>query len=267
MAGEGALLRSAREEKGWTYHDVEEILKIRVRYLEALENEEYSIIPGNTYSKGFLRTYAKHLGLNPQEIIDLYNSSLQIESTPDTNKPLTPIQSTPIWFKPIVLVVMALIAAVIVIGITYYSKLNNNPPIGDFTPAPLPTTPQTQAPPDDGQKPSGTSESPTAPESPADKEDSPEDQPPIIYEGIVVELTFQEDCWLKVRVDGEIVQDGMSGSGTVKVFQGTKRIEFLTIGNAGGVTMKLNGKVLPPLGASREVIRNYVVTEETVENL
>ncbi len=73
MAGEGLNMRKAREEKGWSHHDVEDAIKIRVRYLEALENEQYDVLPGPTYSKGFLRTYARHLGLNSDEIINLYN--------------------------------------------------------------------------------------------------------------------------------------------------------------------------------------------------
>jgi cytoskeletal protein RodZ len=143
MAGEGAILRQAREEKGWSYRDIEESIKIRVRYLEALEKEEYDILPGTTYVKGFLRSYSKHLGLNPEEIISLYNSSKEKEPSPQLHAPLTPIQSTPVWFKPIVVIVMALFAASIVLGITYLSKMNENPQISQYTPTPLPTAPET----------------------------------------------------------------------------------------------------------------------------
>lgn len=250
MAGEGIILQKAREEKSWTFHDVEDSIKIRVRYLEALEKEEYHILPGNTYTKGFLRTYAKHLGLNSEEIISLYKSSLE-DPTPEVHTPLTPIQSTPVWFKPTVLVVMALLAVSIVIGITYFSKNNDTPPISDYNPTPLPTAPETRNNlPDPSQE--------TLP---------PVEQSPVQYEGIVAELIFKEDCWLKVRVDGGIVQEGMNLSGTTKRLQGTTRIEFLSIGNAGGVTLKLNGREIPPLGASREVVRNYVVTEDTIKEL
>lgn len=252
MAGEGNLLRKAREEKGWTYHDVEESIKIRARYLEALEEEEYNILPGSTYTKGFLRTYSKHLGIN------LYKCSLDLEPSPEIHPPLTTIQSTPVWFKPIVLIVMALLAAAIVLGITYFSKTNHNPQVSDYKPAPLPTAPETQNPADSG---------PNVSPPPAENTPQPPAEAPVEYKGVVAELIFKEDCWLKVRVDGVIVQDGMSNAGTTKILQGTKRIEFLIIGNAGGVTMKLNGKEVPPLGASREVVRNYVVTEDTIKSL
>lgn len=253
MAGEGLILRKTREEKGWSQRDVEDAIKIRVRYLEALENEQYNVLPGPTYSKGFLRTYARHLGLNSDEIINLYNSSMEQEIVPEIHQPLTPIQSTPVWFKPTVLLIMALFAAAIVIGITYLSKMNNNPQVSDYKPTPLPTAPQTQP-----QNP---------PEQTQGNPQPPQEQQTVVYEGIVAELTFKEDCWLKVRVDGVIAEDGMNGAGTTKVLQGKKRIEFLTIGNAGGLTIKLNGKELPSLGGSREVVWNYVITEDTVKNL
>lgn len=251
MAGEGVLLQKAREEKGWTLYDVEDSIKIRVRYLEALENEEYHILPGDTYTRGFLRTYAKHLGINSEEIIDCYKSSLDKGPTPAGHQPLTPIQSTPVWFKPIVLIVMALVAVFIVIGITYFSKINNSPPISDYNPTPLPAAPETQ------------NNSP----DPSKEALPPEVEAPVQYEGIVAEIIFKENCWLKIRIDGGTIQGGMNSAGTTKVFEGTTRIEFLTIGNAGGVTLKLNGRELPPLGASREVITNYVITEDTIKEL
>lgn len=251
MAGEGEVLRKTREEKGLSYHDVEDSIKIRVRYLEALEKEEYNILPGITYTKGFLRSYSKYLGLNPEEIISLFNSSIEKETESELQPPLTPIQSTPVWFKPIVLIMMALFAVAIVIGITFFTKMNNNPPGSDYTPTPLPTAPEIQKPID--QEPEST---------------KPIEQPSEVkYEGIVAELVFKEDCWLKVKVDGAMMQDGIMAAGTTKVIQGAERIEFLTIGNAGGLTLKLNGKDVPPLGASKEVIRNYVVTLDTIRNM
>ncbi|NLI93714.1 MAG: helix-turn-helix domain-containing protein [Peptococcaceae bacterium] len=252
MAGEGKILREAREKLGWSYKDVEDQIKIRVRYLEALEEEQYELLPGTAYTRGFLRTYSKHLGLNSENIIDAFNSSFQKEAVPETHPPLTPIQSTPVWFKPIVLVVMGLFAVAIVIGITYLSGMNEKPLVSDYKPAPLPTAPQPQTVPPQNE---------TTPPPPV------KEQPPVVYQGIVAELTFKQDCWLKVRVDGVIVEDGMNAAGTTKTLQGTKKIEFLSIGNAGGVQLKLNGKEIPPLGTSGQVIWNYVVTPETIQNL
>ena len=247
MAGEGVILRKAREEKGWSYSDVEDSIKIRVRYLEAMENEDYEILPGPIYSKGFLRNYSRLLGLNPEEIVNYYLSSVDQLTEPEVYAPLKPIRSTPVWFKPVVLIIMAVFAIVIVIGISFLSQGDKDPNAG-FTPAPLPTAPQTG---DPGE----------------DDIEQPSDESPVVYEGLVAELSFTEDCWLRVRVDGTIVIDGMRQAGVTETLQGTKLIEFLTIGNAGGLKIKLNGKDLPPLGASKEAVFSYDITEETLKNL
>jgi cytoskeleton protein RodZ len=260
MAGEGKLLKEAREKNGWSYQDVEDRIKIRANYLRALEEEDYDVLPGAVYSKGFLRTYAKLLGLNEQDIIDHFNSSLHQETEPLANPPLTPIQNTPVWFKPVVLLVMGLLAVAIVIGITYCSRINQSPEVSDYKPAPLPTAPQESTP---------LQTTPSAPgQTPAAPDQTPAQlTPPVQQEGIVAVLTFKEDCWLEVRVDGGVTEQGLYAAGTTKTLQGSKRIEFLKIGNAGGLQLKLNGKDVPPLGKSGVVVSNYVVTEETVKNL
>ena len=106
MAGEGQILRQAREQRGWSIQETEEITKIRIRYLQALEDENYRILPGVTYVKGFLRTYAKHLGLNPEELVSLYKSSQVEEPTiiqPQPKLTAHASQRKPIWMKPAVL--------------------------------------------------------------------------------------------------------------------------------------------------------------------
>ncbi|KUO66582.1 MAG: hypothetical protein APF84_17295 [Gracilibacter sp. BRH_c7a] len=250
MAGEGVILKKAREEKGWTYSDVENNIKIRVRYLEAMENEDYEILPGPIYTKGFLRNYSRLLGLNPEEIVNYYLSSIDQHTEPVVYAPLKPIRSTPVWFKPIILIVMAVFTIVLVVGISYLSQGDKDPNGSSFTPTPLPTAPQTSDPGEDGKD-----------------TEQPPDESPVVYEGLVAELSFTEDCWLRVRVDGNVVIDGMRRAGVTETLQGTKLIEFLTVGNAGGLTITLNGKEIPPLGASREPVYDYVITEETLEDL
>jgi cytoskeleton protein RodZ len=70
----GATLREARVRKRLTLQQVEDDTKIRVKYLQAMENEEFDALPGATYAKGFLRGYATYLGLDPEIILDEYRS-------------------------------------------------------------------------------------------------------------------------------------------------------------------------------------------------
>jgi cytoskeletal protein RodZ len=69
----GASLREAREKRGLSRADVQRALRIRERYLTALEDERWELLPGDAYAKGFLRTYAEHLGLNDTLYVDEYN--------------------------------------------------------------------------------------------------------------------------------------------------------------------------------------------------
>ncbi len=68
----GATLRSARERSGLDIADVESATKIRAKYLRALEDEEWELLPGPTYVKSFLRTYAEALGLDARLLVDEY---------------------------------------------------------------------------------------------------------------------------------------------------------------------------------------------------
>ena len=65
----GADLRAARERLGWPIEDVAAALRIRQPHLDALEEGRIDLLPGNAYALGFLRTYAKALGLDPDEIV------------------------------------------------------------------------------------------------------------------------------------------------------------------------------------------------------
>jgi cytoskeletal protein RodZ len=70
----GNSLREARVRQRLEHHEVELATKIRARYVRALEQEEFDTLPGDTYIKGFLRTYADYLGLDGQLYVDEYSS-------------------------------------------------------------------------------------------------------------------------------------------------------------------------------------------------
>jgi cytoskeleton protein RodZ len=70
----GNSLREARMRRGLELSQVERDTRIRPRYLMALEEEQFDVLPGPAYTRGFLRTYADYLGLDSQRFIDEYNS-------------------------------------------------------------------------------------------------------------------------------------------------------------------------------------------------
>ena len=68
----GEILSKARIKRGITAKDVEKIIKIRSKYLTAIENGDYNQIPGQAYVIGFIKTYAGYLELDAQALIDRY---------------------------------------------------------------------------------------------------------------------------------------------------------------------------------------------------
>lgn len=77
MADIGSLLRETRIRNKIDITTVEEATKIRAKYLRALENEEWIVLPGPTYVKTFLRTYAQFLGLDPHLLVDEYSARFE----------------------------------------------------------------------------------------------------------------------------------------------------------------------------------------------
>jgi cytoskeleton protein RodZ len=83
----GDVLKSTRTRQGLDITAIEDRTKIRTRYLRALENEEWDVLPSHAYAKGFLRTYAQTLGLDADALVDEYRR--QVESTTPGDYPHT----------------------------------------------------------------------------------------------------------------------------------------------------------------------------------
>jgi cytoskeleton protein RodZ len=79
MPSIGETLREARMRQRLDIADVEQRTKIRAKYLRALENEEFGMLPGPTFVKTFLRTYAEQLGLDPHVLVEEYRANYERE--------------------------------------------------------------------------------------------------------------------------------------------------------------------------------------------
>jgi cytoskeletal protein RodZ len=85
----GETLRETRMRRRIDMTEVEAATKIRAKYLRALENEEWDLLPGPTFVKTFLRTYAEYLGLDPRMLVEEYRSRYERPATQE----LTPFRS------------------------------------------------------------------------------------------------------------------------------------------------------------------------------
>src|SRR3954454_18857228 len=112
----GPALREARERQQLSYSQVEEGTKIRSRYIRALEEEDFAVLPGPTYTKGFLRAYADFLGLDGHLFIDEFNSRHQDPRNDDDRPIYPPSRRTPARHRRETSIVLIALAAIVAIA-------------------------------------------------------------------------------------------------------------------------------------------------------
>ena len=132
--GVGALLKASRLRTGENLSDISGVLKIRHVYLEAIEDGRFQDLPGTTYTLGFVRAYADHLGLDSDEVIRRFKSQ---ESDVDPRSQLDfpePIPETSVPGGAVILI--GVVVAVLAYGAWYVNSFED----GLFTDliAPLP---------------------------------------------------------------------------------------------------------------------------------
>src|SRR5689334_5727175 len=107
----GESLREARTRRSLTPADVHKAIRIRERYLTALEEERWEMLPGEAYVRGFLKTYADFLGLDGNLYLDEYNSRIRTDE-PLLSAPVRPERRIPLRAAGVVIAVMLVAAAV-----------------------------------------------------------------------------------------------------------------------------------------------------------
>jgi cytoskeleton protein RodZ len=108
----GNSLREARVRQGLDYPQVELATKIRAKYIRALEEEHFEVLPSATYIKGFMRSYAEFLGLDGQLYVDEYNSRHVVEGPDDAPQRRPRVHQDRSIERKVVLLALAGIAAV-----------------------------------------------------------------------------------------------------------------------------------------------------------
>jgi cytoskeletal protein RodZ len=297
----GEWLRQRREELDISLEQAEADTRIRLRYLEALESEEYDALPDPVVGRGFLRNYAAYLDLDPQEATDRFSGkvappepeSLSVEGpTPFTAGLFRPMslherpsrRSRWGWLIGLALILVAVLAILAWWGYPYLSgwlarqepagpsvaststRLATADGLATVTRTPSATVAVTKA---MTATPPGPTSTPRATRRPT-RTPSPTPTPsPPVYTGIFLELVFVDTSWIQVTVDGVREFQGELETDTYRSWYGEERIE-LRIGNAGVVLVTVNGQSLGALGEPDEVIDRVFekvgedVTEATV---
>jgi cytoskeleton protein RodZ len=246
--GEG--LRRERELRGIELRDVAEATKISVRFLQALESDRVDVIPGGLFQRAFVRQYAVYLGLDPERTVAEYLFALGGQSAP------APAVVAPPPAAPRARVVYV-IALVVVAAVVAYlwprghaapreAAATATPAAPPVTLAPMPSL-RVYPPPSGTPAVAGTAA-------------------PAQAAGLVLDLQARQSCWVAVQADGVKVIDRVLAEGESQTLSARDEM-VLSVGNAGGLSFKLNGRPGVVLGREGEVRRNIVITRQSVPSL
>jgi cytoskeleton protein RodZ len=283
----GSYLRGLREAKGSSLEDMARSTRVGLRHLEALEAERLADLPSPVFVRGFIRAYCTFLRENPDEALGRYEAlSGERAAAKAASEP--PSQRTT-WASSSVLVGLALLAilgiALVIINLTVKRQGGTSvaapnierspapaaaPAIPSPAPAPVPAAPSpvaapaqppppataaTEAPrpptPLPASAPTPAASTPTAPAVPAAPPAAATAKAAPRAQRLVIRAN--EATWIRVQPDDGRATEETLPPGASREWSAERRF-LLTIGNAGGVEVMLNGTTLPPLGPKGAVI-------------
>jgi cytoskeletal protein RodZ len=250
----GEWLRRQRELREISLRDIAERTKISLRYLEAMEADRFELLPAPIFAKGFLREYARYVGLSPDEVINHYLAVQQPEqeekedtlirrSRPkpvDSGQP--PVRRT--WSYGLVLTLAGLILLALVALAAWLADKRREEPRAEQSAPPIAAPP-----------PAPAVAAPALP-PPAEEPRAP----------LEVTLDFTKDCWVEAVIDGKNRFSELRVQGESLQLPAETSV-VLTLGNAGAVEVQVNGHALPLRAGEGQVVRDLLIDLETVRTL
>lgn len=254
LASFGEELRREREIRGISLKEIADATKISKRFLEAIERNDHKTLPAPVFTRGFVREYARYLGLNAEEMVNRYNyaaagddrieKSLHLDRLTQPQPvvpPPTPIKrgippayarvDRNVWL--LVLIVAVLVGA-IWLALRHKSARVETEAVAH--PVAAPRTPRSAA------------AVPVA---------APKLAPPADY-NLHLTLDLLEDSWITLQTDGKTVVNDEMRKGDHRTFEAQENFRFKTIGNAAGVKLTLNGVEQPLVGSDGRVVHDLV---------
>ena len=244
----GRVLERARKDRGLTLEEAEKATKIRRRYLEGLEQDDYTVLPDAVYARGFLKTYANFLGLDGDEL----SKELRTRKKPRRERRLSYAAPGSSEFdRPIIspggvpgsekrkisgstLVTVAIAALVIaaLVGALYFVGLGvRSSDAGEAERISAPVEPR--------------------PKGQGTKEEEPAAAPSgRLTVGVEVEGA---PAWIRVSSDSETVFEEVVRPGFSRTFEASRAVG-IRAGDAGAVSVEVNGQDVGPLGDPGQVL-------------
>jgi cytoskeletal protein RodZ len=274
----GPILEQARRERGLSLGEVEQATKIRKRYLQGLERDDYGALPDAIYAQGFLKTYANYLGLDGEELSrELKNRrkprrERQLEfglpKSSEFERPLIDpgglrgTEKRSVSGAAVFALAVGVIALASVIGTLYFIGRDSQ------TTSERPESPPSEEAANRQEEGPGQGSDPKERPEPAanageegaqgGEEDPP--TPEVLRAVIRVEGA---PSWLSIQSDGETAYEQIAKPGFLKTFEAERKLSIST-GNAGAVEVEINGQNVGVLGDDGEVLtRKWTLKAES----
>lgn len=263
LASFGEELKREREIRGISLKEIADATKISKRFLEAIEKNDHKTLPAPVFTRGFVREYARYLGLNVEEMVNRYNYAAAADDRiekphqhPTTGVPPRDISPKPQPKRGIPharvdrnVLILVLIAAAFA-GVAYWAVSQKK--LSGFGSA----SAETETAPPPVSTPAPTIQPVTETAKPALDDNTLR---------LVVEVV--DNSWVTLEADGKTVINAEMARGDRRSFEAKEAFRFRTVGNAAGLKLTFNETEVPPLGEDGEVIKNRIFDREALDTL
>ena len=246
MPSLGQELKEAREQRGVSLRSISEATHIGMRFLQAIENDDYDQLPGGIFNKSFVRKYARHVGLDEEEVVNRYDQ-LMVEKGVEPQK-LTvnylddfeeKSSSSRFWLPALIFMILCA-AAYAAYQYSASTSVPKDQTAQLATPSPTPTPEPSPTP-------------------------TPEPTPTPVNELRLRIAANTGDCWMRIGTDDLQPQIMTLRYGEFEEFRATDRL-VVDLGNVLAVNLQLNGQPLrlePNVGKTR--VKNLIITRENYQ--
>lgn len=255
----GVMLRQRRVELGRELSEIAHQTRVPVRHLRAIEEGKHDSLPALPYTVGFVKSYARIIGLDPVECAERFrNETTKSDRVVPTTMINEPIEDSRVPTRGAVMAGIGLLAA-IALGVVAYSadwfSGDEAPPAAADTAmgsaGGVPVAAETPAPP------------PVAAPAPPPVETTAIDPAaPVAAASGPIVIAAREDAWIKVydKATGQSVFMGVMAAGDRYEVPAGREDLLLWTGRAGALDVSVGGTALPPLGAATETVRDVPLT-------
>src|SRR5581483_8222918 len=260
----GEELKRRREERGLTLRQISDTTRINMRFLQAIEADNYRVLPGAMFNRRFVAALAKQVGMNEDEAVRWYVEQEQAHPDDDSGSYIPPSSNAITLAKEpkssrgwVVVVVILLLAGLGYGGWKTWPSLRSQ-----FSTSGRKSEPAAKP----AQQPSKAANQPTPQpnQQPAPQTQTQSSQQSAVTDGqLKVEIkVINEQCWIRAKVDNEPSHDLTLKTGEVKEFDPKDKLE-LSIGETKNIELRINGKLAH---FDKSVISRAIITQATASN-